>query len=118
MPAVEHSFADPPPTHLYLDSDLVINYLTSSHPNHERANAFLGAVHDLGAATIYASPLVWLEFAQVTKSQAFRAVLDTTVQARSACTVGSSRSFGRLTCRPCRASWIPSSASSLWSRSL
>ena len=41
MAAAERRFSDPPPSRIYLDTDIPINYLISSQPHHERCTTFL-----------------------------------------------------------------------------
>jgi predicted nucleic acid-binding protein len=74
VPAREHAFNELPPAHLYLDTDILINYLEAARgqEHHERCTAFLQRIFVTGVTTIYVSSLSWLEFAHTVTRTEFR----------------------------------------------
>ena len=65
MPATERAFTHLPPTRLYLDTNVVFDYLTPTRPHHTRVEAFVVHLFTGGLTTLYVSPLSWMEFAHV-----------------------------------------------------
>lgn len=72
MPAVERSFFDPSPDRLYLDTNIIIDYLVRNRPFHGRCVPFLDKVRRRGRTTIFLSSLSWTEFVHVIRKETFR----------------------------------------------
>ena len=71
----------PPPSSLYVDSDMPLNYLIRTQPHHARAQSFLRALAVHGT-TLYISSLTWLELAHVVTREDFRRRLPLDLQQR------------------------------------
>jgi predicted nucleic acid-binding protein len=82
MPALERLFSDPPPTDLYLDTDLVIAYLIDTEPHHIRCRDFLRRLGEQGRTALYVSSLCWVELANVVTKERFRNQLSPANQRR------------------------------------
>jgi predicted nucleic acid-binding protein len=82
VPAAERSFSDPPPDRLYLDTNIVIDYLISNRPFHARCVAFLDSIRRRGRTTIFLSSISWTEFVHVIRKDTFRSVLPDELQER------------------------------------
>src|SRR5215216_6577546 len=76
MPAIEHSFTEPPPEDLYLDTDFIIACLERADPHHVRCAGFMRRIVALGRTRLYVSSLSWLEFIHVITRQRFRDLAD------------------------------------------
>lgn len=72
MGATEHSFSEVPPQRLYLDTNIILEYLVETEPHHSRSTAFLDKVSSLGLTAIYLSSISWIEFVHVVLSEDFR----------------------------------------------
>lgn len=72
MPANEHRFAEPPPTRLYLDTDIAVAYVIQNHPHHERVLGFLDRLARHGNTSLSISSLLWMEFVNVVTRETFR----------------------------------------------
>lgn len=70
--AIEHSFSDYPPRHLYVDTDILIAALITTEPQHARCRDCLPNVIAIGLTTVYVSAITWLEYLNVIKGDAFR----------------------------------------------
>jgi predicted nucleic acid-binding protein len=82
VPAVEHPFFDPVPEHLYVDTDIFVNYLIGTQPNHARCRTFLERIQQEARTTLYVSSLSWLELAHVFTRPSFRDELAEDLQRR------------------------------------
>jgi predicted nucleic acid-binding protein len=80
MPAIERSFADHPPSGLYLDTNITIDYLVANRPHHARCVDFLDRARDLALTTVYLSPLSWAEFTHANRKESFRSALPEELQ--------------------------------------
>lgn len=80
MPALERSFADPLPSQLYLDTNVIIDYLIDNRPFHVRCIPFLERVRQSGLTTIYLSSLSWTEFVHAIRKESFRTSLPPELQ--------------------------------------
>jgi predicted nucleic acid-binding protein len=72
VPATARAFADPPPPHLYLDTDVCLAYLIPSEPLHQRAGVLFSQLAIHGSTTVYVSALSWIEFVSVVTRENFR----------------------------------------------
>ncbi|MBI4494716.1 MAG: type II toxin-antitoxin system VapC family toxin [Chloroflexi bacterium] len=81
MPATELAFSNPPPRALYLDTDVLINYLVSSEPHHQRSRTFLERLLAQDT-TLYVSSLTWIEYAHVITRDDFRRRLSQEIRQR------------------------------------
>ena len=72
MPATEHAFNEPPPARLYIDTNVVLDYLVGSNPNHTRITSFVDRLLAHGLTALYISPLLLLEFAHTIRREDFR----------------------------------------------
>jgi len=72
VPAVEHTFLDHVPEHIYIDTDVFISYLIGTQPHHVRCRAFLERLKREARTTLYVSSLSWLEIAHVITRSGFR----------------------------------------------
>jgi len=81
VPATERAFSDPPPGRLYLDTDILINYVLSSEPHHRRASTFLEGLlaHD---TMLCLSSITWVEYAHVLTRDDFRRRLPQEIRQR------------------------------------
>jgi predicted nucleic acid-binding protein len=77
VPAVEISFSDetPPPSGLYLDSDILIAAVVSTHEHFQRAARLFELLVKYGATSLYLCPVSWMEYAHVFSKEAFRRTL-------------------------------------------
>jgi predicted nucleic acid-binding protein len=82
VPAFEHAFLDPVPAHLYVDTDILVNYLIDTQPHHARCRAFVERLRQEQRTTLYVSSLSWLEFAHVISRPGFRDELADDLQRR------------------------------------
>lgn len=82
MPAIEHTFSDPVPEHLYVDTDIFVNYLVGTQPHHARCRAFLERLKQEARTTLYVSSLSWFEIAHVVTRPSFRDELADDLQRR------------------------------------
>ena len=82
MPATERAFSEIPPAHLYLDTDIILDYLVSTRPFHSRSVRLLERIVEHGFTTTYLSSLPWMEFAHVIRHTSFRANLPDELLAR------------------------------------
>ena len=72
MPAIERSFSESLPAHLYLDTDILIAYLVGTQPHHHRCRTFLERLVQHGLTRIYVSSLSWMEFTHALMRERFR----------------------------------------------
>jgi predicted nucleic acid-binding protein len=70
--ATERRFSEPPPQHLYLDTNFILDYLVDTRPRHARVARFLQRVEMQDSTTLYLSSLSELEFLHVIRSEEFR----------------------------------------------
>ena len=82
MPATERAFSEIPPAHLYLDTDIILDYLVSTRPFHSRSVRLLERIVEHGLTTIYLSSQSWMEFAHVIRHTSFRENLPDELLAR------------------------------------
>lgn len=82
MPATERAFGDPAPLRLYLDTNVVFDYLIPSRPHHGRVDAFVLRLFAEGLTTLYVSPLSWMEFVFVVGKPSFHQGLPAAWQSR------------------------------------
>ncbi|HLH25961.1 MAG TPA: type II toxin-antitoxin system VapC family toxin [Chloroflexota bacterium] len=75
MPATERAFAEAPPAHLYLDTNILVAHFVSNHVHHEQARDFLLPLFASGLTTLYVSPLTWVELTHVVCQAEFRQAL-------------------------------------------
>ena len=77
MPAAEISFSGetPPPDRLYLDSDILVAAVVSTHEHAERAARLFELLLQYGATTLYLCPVSWMEYAHVFSKETFRQTL-------------------------------------------
>ena len=75
MPATERPFTAIPPAHLYLDTNVCLDYLVNTRPYHARAQALFAHVVAHGITALCISSLSWLEFAHVIAKANFRDAL-------------------------------------------
>lgn len=80
MPAIDHSFVDPTPKELYVDTDILVSYLVRSEPHHARCRFLL--IHAAeGGTRLAISSLTWLEFVNVVTRENFRSRLPAKMKA-------------------------------------
>lgn len=72
MAANERAFANVPPGRLYLDTNVILDYLISTREHHERVKGFLRKVVDSELTAIFLSSLSWVEFTHVVRTRDFR----------------------------------------------
>jgi hypothetical protein len=72
VPATEHAFTELPPSRLYIDTNICLDYLIASRPHHQQALRFFQHLTAHGLTTLYLSSLSWIEFTHVVTSQRFR----------------------------------------------
>jgi predicted nucleic acid-binding protein len=72
VPALEHRFDEPLPDHLYVDTDIFVNFMVSTQPHHDRCREFFERVQSEAHTTLYLSSLSWLELAHVITRPSFR----------------------------------------------
>jgi len=82
VPATERAFSEIPPAHLYLDTDIILDYLVSTRPFHSRSVRLLERIVEHGLTTIYLSSQSWMEFAHVIRHTSFRENLPDELLAR------------------------------------
>ncbi len=82
MPATEHLFSEPAPPRLYIDTDIAIAYLNANEPLHARSILLFESLALNRGTELYASSLLWLEFAHVVTREAFRSRLPASVRRR------------------------------------
>jgi predicted nucleic acid-binding protein len=82
VPAVEHAFLDPVPEHLYVDTDIFVNYLIGTQPHHVQCRAFVERLKQERRTSLYVSSLSWLELAHVFSRPGFRDELADDLQRR------------------------------------
>jgi len=82
VPATERRFSASPPSSLYVDADVLINYVIDSEPHHGRTRSFFRDLEARGGTTLYVSSLTWLEIAHAITREGFRRRLESDVQRR------------------------------------
>jgi predicted nucleic acid-binding protein len=77
VPAVERPFSGSilPPVRLYVDTDVLIAAVVSTHAHHARSVALLQLLITHGLTTIYLCPITWMEFVHVFSKESFRRTL-------------------------------------------
>jgi predicted nucleic acid-binding protein len=71
VPATERAFTELPPSRLYLDTNIYLDYLIASRPHHQPALRLFQHLTAHGLTTLYLSSLSWIEFTHVATSQRF-----------------------------------------------
>jgi predicted nucleic acid-binding protein len=82
VPATERAFTGTPPAHLYLDTNVILDYLIATRPLHQLAVTLFDWLDAYELTTLYVSSLSWLEFAHVVARPSFRDALPTSDQQR------------------------------------
>jgi predicted nucleic acid-binding protein len=75
VPAIERAFTEPPPARLYVDTNVILDYLVASRHHHARAEALLLHLAEHDVTTLYLSTLAWTELAHTVMRQDFRNAL-------------------------------------------
>jgi len=71
VPAIERAFTEPVPAEIYVDTDLLIAFVTRSDPHYQRARTLFRRLAETGTV-LYLSSLSWIEFAHVVSRERFR----------------------------------------------
>jgi predicted nucleic acid-binding protein len=75
VPATERAFTEVPPTRLYLDTSVLLDYFVSASPTHARVRAFAVHLQSYHLTSIYLSSLSWLEIVNAVRRLNFRNAL-------------------------------------------
>jgi len=72
VPATERGFSEVPPQRLYVDTNVCLDYLIDTRPRYALAVRLFRHLDACQLTTLYVSPLSWMEFAHVIRTQRFR----------------------------------------------